>query len=387
MSVSESTIDLFSDHTLANTESQYRALRDTGAIVYLSTNDLYAVTRYEAVRQALRADRILVNSKGVAANPIINERGGDGTLTSDGKTHTRRRSILMRPLIPRAINDVRERVEETADRLIRDLLARDEFCGVADFASHLPVSIVADLVGLEESGRENMLEWAAATFNALGPMNERTQSALPMAQDLILYVHQLGPDRVREGGWAARILDEAERGVLTPGEGAMMVVDYVAPSLDTTILAAAHMLWRLAVTEGAFEALRADPDLVPSVVNESVRLSSPIREFTRFAADDYTANGVTIPAGARAAVLYASANWDERHYEAAPEFRVDRNPRDHVGWGHGVHTCAGLHLARLEMEALARALIRHVRRIETGKPVPLVNNVLQGFSAFPARLN
>ena len=100
MIVSESTIDLFSDHTLANTESQYQALRDTGAIVYLSTNDLYAVTRYDAVKQALRADRILVNSKGVAANPIINERGGDGTLTSDGKTHMRRRSILMRPLIP-----------------------------------------------------------------------------------------------------------------------------------------------------------------------------------------------------------------------------------------------------------------------------------------------
>ncbi|MEO0580343.1 MAG: cytochrome P450, partial [Pseudomonadota bacterium] len=368
MTLPESTIDLFSDETLANTAAAYQALRDTGPIVFLPANDLFAVTQYQSVKQALRADLVLVNSKGVAANPIINDTTAEATLTSDGETHLRRRAILMRPLTPRALEDVKQRIDETADRLVQDLMARDEFCGVADFASHLPVSIVADLVGLEESGRENMLEWAAATFNALGPLNGRTQAALHTAADLIQYVHQLGPDRVRDGGWAARILAEAQSGVLTPGEGAMMVVDYVAPSLDTTILASAQMLWRLASTDGAFDTLRSNPDLVPSVVNESVRLASPIREFTRYAASDYEADGLTIPAGGRAAMLYASANWDERHYADADQFQVDRNPRDHLGWGHGAHTCAGMHLARLEMEALARALIRHVKKIEADEP-------------------
>ncbi|MEM7282657.1 MAG: cytochrome P450 [Pseudomonadota bacterium] len=385
--IPESEMDLFSDETLTNTQSHYKALRELGAIVYLPANELYAVTHYAAVKQALRADYALINSKGVAANDIINNTTAEATLTSDGKTHLRRRAILMRPLMPKSLRDIKQRVEDTADTLVRDLLSRDEFCGVKDFASHLPMSIVAELVGLEESGRESMLDWAAATFDALGPMNDRTKTALHTAQDLIKYVHQLGPDRVREGGWASNILEQAKQGVLTPGEGAMMIVDYVAPSLDTTILATGHMLWRLGTTAGAFQALKQDPELVSSVVYESVRMASPIREFTRFVNSDFVLDESKIPAGSRVAVLYASANWDERHYELPDQFQVDRNPRDHVGWGHGTHVCAGMHLARLEMESLLRALIHHVDTIQVGEPVPILNNVLQGFAALPATLH
>ena len=379
-----SDIDLFSDDTLTNTPARYRTLRDIGPVVYLQRNDLFALTHFDAVRAALRADDVLINGRGVAANDFLNTTNSEATLISDGAVHSRRRAILIRPLLPKSLAEVRQRIKDSAGRLVRDLLGRDGFCGVRDFAAHLPVSIVAELVGLEESGRENMLEWAAATFNALGPMNDRTSAALERTLGLVRYVQKLSPDRVRQGSWAGQLLEAAERGELTLGEAATMVVDYVAPSLDTTILASAHMLWRLGVTDGAFEALRRNPSLAASAVNESVRLASPIREFTRYAQTDFTWNGVTVPARARAAVLYASANWDERHYESADAFRVDRNPRDHVGWGHGVHICAGMHLARLEMESLARALIEHVEHIEVGEPVPIFNSVLQGFESLPA---
>jgi cytochrome P450 len=84
-------------------------------------------------------------------------------------------------------------------------------------------------------------------------------------------------------------------------------------------------------------------------------------------------------------ILYASANHDERHYHRPESFVADRNPRDHVGWGHGPHTCVGMHLARLEMEVLLGALIGQVERIEVGTPIRLRNNVLQGFTALPTR--
>jgi cytochrome P450 len=84
-------------------------------------------------------------------------------------------------------------------------------------------------------------------------------------------------------------------------------------------------------------------------------------------------------------ILYASANRDERHYDRPEVFVVDRNPRDHVGWGHGPHVCAGMHLARLEMEVLLGELVRQVERIEVGTPERLRNNVLQGFTALPTR--
>lgn len=387
MTIPRSDIDLYSDETLTNTAQLYQELRDLGPVVYLPTNDLYAITHFSAVKAALRADSALINGKGVAANEAINGAANEATITSDGTIHNRRRSILMRPLMPRALKDIQARVEESAERLVQDLLGQENFCGVKAFASHLPVSIVAELVGLEEEGRENMLSWAAATFDALGPMNERTQSALQRAFGLLQYAGSLGPDTVRADGWARAIFDSCADGEIAPGEATMMIVDYVAPSLDTTILATAHMLWRLGTTPGAFEALKEDTALIPSAVNESVRLASPIRGFTRFVQTAYDVDGESVPAGARVAVLYASANWDENHYPNAAHFKVDRNARDHVGWGHGPHVCAGQHLARLEMEALLRAMAQHVTSIEVEAPTPILNNILQGFADLPARFH
>lgn len=387
MTVAESQLDLYSDTTLSGTQGVYKELRDTGPIVFCSNNDLYAITQYDAVRDALRSDSILINGKGVAANDLINNTPSETVIISDGETHARRRNILMKPLNMRAISDVRDRIQETADRCVEELVERDRFCGVKDFASVLPISIVADMVGLTEHGRENMLDWAAATFNALGPANDRTMAALPLAGQLLQYTATLSADQVSPEGWAGQILSHAEQGSISPSEAVMMIVDYVAPSLDTTILASAHMLWQLGKTPRAFEALRSNEQLVPGIVNETVRLSSPIRSFTRFAQSDYNSEYGRIPAGARAVILYASANWDERHYQNAHSFVVERNPRDHVGWGHGVHSCAGMHLARAEMEALARSLARYATSIEVDAPIPIVNNVLQGFESFNASLN
>ena len=102
------------------------------------------------------------------------------------------------------------------------------------------------------------------------------------------------------------------------------------------------------------------------------------------AAEDFELEGATIPKGARALVLFASGNRDERKYANPDAFDVTRNARDNVAWGHGPHVCVGMHLARLEMECLLRALSEQVDRIEVGTPEPFINNVLQGFKSLPA---
>lgn len=386
MTIGQSAVDLYGGDVLRNTAHRYRELRQLGPIVRLTHNDLYAVTRFQAVREALRADSQLISGQGVSANDLFNAASAGATLTSDGEEHHRKRSILMRPLTPTALGAIKQRMEDEASRLVLSLLERDVVCGVKDFASHLPLQIVSDLVGLEQSGRERMLDWAAAVFDAQGAMNARTAQALQHALGLVEYVRGLDRGRVNPGGWAADLLSEAEAGLLPSDEARFMIADYVVPSLDTTILASAQMLWSLGATPGAFNALRINPDLVQSVVNESVRLASPVRCFTRLAVTEVELAGEVIPAGARVAILFASANWDESQYPEAEVFQADRNPRDHVGWGHGVHVCAGMHLARLEMEALARALARHVTTIEVFEPTRITNNVLQGFEAFRARL-
>lgn len=378
------TGDIYARTALLDPLPHFKAIRDLGPAVWLPKYKLWAIGRFDDIRTALRASDKLISGKGVAANKFVNDRSKDVTLAADGADHQRRRSTLIKPLTPGPLKDLTQRIQTEADSLIARLKSAKTFDAMPTFASHLPVSIVADLVGLKPEGRENMLRWAAGTFQALGPMNWRMLRAVPTLLDLQRYVKTLDRAHVVPGGWADQIFAAADAGTLSRHEAKAMIIDYVAPSLDTTILASGKMLWYLAQNPDVFAAVKQDHALIANVVFESVRLASPIRGFTRLAAEDFELEGATIPKGARALVLFASGNRDERKYANPDAFDVTRNARDNVAWGHGPHVCVGMHLARLEMECLLRALSEQVDRIEVGTPEPFINNVLQGFKSLPA---
>jgi cytochrome P450 len=210
---------------------------------------------------------------------------------------------------------------------------------------------------------------------------------MPHLLGLRRYIAKLEARDVEPGSWAEKLFEAVARGDLSMTEARLAIIDYVAPALDTTILATGHMLWQIGTQPAVWEALRESPTLVPAVVNEAVRLASPIRGFTRYALEPTAIGGSTVPAGGRVLVLFASANRDERRYDNPDLFDIRRDPRDQLGWGHGAHTCAGLHLARLEMEVLLEKLLLRVGRIEADRPVSIHNNVLQGFSRLPARFH
>jgi cytochrome P450 len=379
--------DLYARAALRDPYPHYRAIRDSGPAVYMPRRKLWAVGRFDDVRAVLRADEVFVSGHGVGANGLVNGASSPITLTSDGETHMRRRRVLIQPVMPQPLKELRPRLEAEADRLVESHATGETFDAMASVAAHLPVTIIAELVGLNEEGRTRMLRWAAATFDLLGVLNWRGLRAIPLLLQLKRYAERLDRKLVVPGGWADRLFDAADRGELTRAEANVMIIDYVGPALDTTILATGHMLWRLAVTPGAYEDLRADPALVPSVVNEAVRLASPIRGFTRHVLSDFALGDTAIPKDARLLVLFASANRDERHYADPDAFDIRRNPRDHVGWGHGPHSCVGMHLARLEMEIVLGAVLRHVDRLEVDEPTFAYNNVLQGFKHLPMRFH
>jgi cytochrome P450 len=375
-------LDLFSDAAIRDPHPAYRAIRDCAPAVWLPEHGVWALGRFDDVRAALRADETLVSGRGVALNDLVNQQPGRNTLTSDGDLHKRLRGVLMKPMMPRALAEVRHQIAELADALVADLLSRDSFDGIADFARHLPVSVVSHLVGLPEEGRERMLDWAAATFNALGPMNARAQAGGPELLEMIQYAAGVDRSRLRPDGWAARLFEAADEGKLEAEEVPGLLVDYIAPSLDTTILGTGHLLYLLGAHPAQYELVRANPELIPAAVSEALRLGSPVRAFTRFAVKPYHADGVAIPEGERVLILYGAANRDERHYAEPDRFDVKREARDHLAFGHGVHRCAGGHLAQLELESLLRAVVARVRHIEVGEPRMLMSNMLHGYESF-----
>ncbi len=379
--------DIYARRALQDTNPYFRVMRDLGPAVWLSRHKMWAVTRFEEVRAALRARDVLINGAGVSANRVANGLNAPITIAADGEVHQRRRTHLAAPMQPQALAPLRATIEAEAERAVAEARAAGWLDAMPTLAAHLPLTVVADLVGLDPGGRARMLRWAAQTFDVMGVLNLRGLKAIPGLFDLKGYTDKLTPGQVAPGRWAAALFQAAERGELSGAEANAMIIDYVAPSLDTTILASGHMLWRLTEAAGVLAELKADPALISGVVNEVVRLSSPIRHFTRLAADDYAVGEAVVRKGERLLVVYASANRDERRYADPDAFDVRRNPRDHVGWGHGVHSCAGMHLARMELEALLKALVAQVERVECGTPTPLLNNILQGFKTLPVRLH
>ena len=374
--------DLYSREALLNPHEPYRRIREAGAAVWLQKHRMWAIGRFRDVREALRDDETFRSGKGVAANRLTNAFMEGTTLASDGQTHTNRRRVLLQSLSAKALAEVDPTLKHEASALTRRLLQRDKFDGVSEFASHLPVRVVADLVGVDMD-HTRMLRWARSGFDGLGPTNRRTLTALPPSLRLWRYIHSLRPDNVKPGRWAASVLAAGSDGLLNAAERKAMVIDFIGPSLDTTILASAQLLWSLGTNPDAWRELRENPDLVPAAALEAVRLASPVRGFTRIVQRNTEIDGSVLRAGQRVVLLYASANMDETQFERPEVFSLHRKGTN-LGWGFGAHACVGMHLSKLEMHALLRAMIPAVSQISVSKPVPLLNNTLQGFTSLQA---
>lgn len=374
-----SNIDLYSDEALTNPYPLYRELRDTGGAVWLNKLDMFVLSRYQDVRAALLNAEVFCSSHGVTMNPRMNALRKGNVLNSDGAEHAALRKILARPLSTTAMRALREQITQEAEELVERLVAKKQFDAATDLAQYLPVTIVSNLVGLPEEGRERMLDWAKAAFNCFGPLNDRTLEAFEIVKEMVSYAQtQCLPGKLKPGGWADMLWQAVERGELPADKPPLMVNDYMTPSLDTTIFATSSAVLLFAQNPEQWDLVRQNPKLIPNAINEAMRLESPLQGFSRYVTQDYEIDGVTLPAGSRAIVLYASANRDERKWENPEKFDVTRKASTHLAFGFGPHLCVGKHLALLEMRALFTALAKRVKRFELGESKRLLNNVLRG---------
>ncbi|MCB1337835.1 MAG: cytochrome P450/oxidoreductase [Maritimibacter sp.] len=381
-------IDFYSDEVIADPFPVYEKMRDMGPVVYLSRHDVYALPRYAETSEVLRQPHRFISSKGVSLIPEVNEILIGSTLNSDPPQHDLTRSVTSEPLWPGALHVVEDRIRDAADGLVDTLAKRRTFDAVKDFAQFLPVTIVAELVGLPDGGRENMLKWASATFNLFGSMNERSRAAFDDLKELRDFLDEYGrPEKLKPGGWAKRIFEIGPERGLSYATCAQIMRDYINPSLDSTISTAGQMIKLFAENPDQWDKLRAEPLLLTNAIEEAVRLSAPLRAMSRYVVEDSVIAGYAIPADSRVLVMFASANRDPRKWDDPDRFDVTRDVHDHVGFGQGVHMCLGMHLARLELTALFEALLRRVKRFElTEEPKVAFNNSIRAFSYMPTRI-
>jgi len=332
--------------------------------------------------KGLRDWEAFPSSFGVMMNDDMNQLLRGNTLCSDGDAHNRLRRVVIRPLTPTALRSLQEEVEREAEALVDRLCARGRFCATADLATYLPVTIVSSAIGLPEEGRERMMDWSIGMFNCFGPMNERARNAMPVLSEMMHYArNQAVPGRLRPGSWAEAIHHAAAAGEVPSDAVPVMMIDYMGPSLDTTIFGISSGVWLFAKHPEQWDLVRNDPSLMPAAINEMLRLEAPIQGFSRYVARDYGLDGVTLPEGSRAIIFYGAANRDPRQSPNPDRFDVRRdNARRHMAFGTGPHGCLGMNLAKLEMRSLFMALAQKVKRFHIETEERALNNILRGFN-------
>ncbi|WP_109005168.1 cytochrome P450 [Streptomyces rishiriensis] len=379
--------DMFATSDRRTRYEQYRHLRELGGVVRLRDPDVYAVTRHDEVKAALADHDAFVSGEGVGFDPGVNELMRGVTLVSDPPEHDALRSVVGAGLRPGPLRARGEDIVQKAGDLVAQVVAKGEIDGVTELAQALPMLVIPDYLGLPERNREHLYAWGQVGNDLLGPASERTAHNMEMTRRLFTFAHELAANReLAAGSPGAAMLEAADRGVIAAEKCPLLLVDFIGPSLETTAAAIGHLLVLFAERPDQWDALRAEPGLVASTINELLRFETPVRGLTRVAARDTELGGVTVPQGARIWALFASANRDERKWERADEFDFRRNPLDHLGFGYGAHNCVGQGVARLELHAVIHALLDSVERVElTGDPVIAENTILNTYAGIPVR--
>jgi cytochrome P450 len=293
-------------------------------------------------------------------------------VNQDEPEHARVRKLVSRAFTPRRVEELRPAVMEMLGALLSNL-PNGEFDAVDAIASELPTRVMLRMLGLPDSHCPDFKRWSNAFMLSadLTPA-ERNRSNVEMVE----FFRNLVARRAQElsGGASAEenLLDallaaELDGQRLSHDEVWRFCFTLVVAGSETTTYFAANVLDALLERPDVFEALRADRNLVPRLLEEVLRIAGPAQRLFRVATRDIRVGQAEIRKGDWVALFFAAANHDPAEFPEPTELRLDRpNAGHHLTWGHGVHYCLGAPLATLEVECLVVALLDQFASIERG---------------------
>lgn len=305
--------------------------------------------------------------------------------------HTRLRSLVLRAFTPRAVERMRPRIELVVTTLIDRVRQLGEFDLIADLMEELPVTVIADMLGIPESDRSLLRPWSAeiTLMFELNPSLDYQQRATRASAEFSGYLRELL--RSRQGRAAQDLLADlsqaAEAGDrLSEDELVATCVLLLNAGHEASVNGAANSWWALFRHPATLAHLRERVDLVPTAIEELLRFDTPAPIFERWVLEDIEVQGVRIPRGQEVALLFAAANRDPRVFPSADRIVLDRDPNPYLSFGAGIHYCLGAPLAKLEFDILFRQMLERMPHLElVSEPRWKPRFVLRGLEAIRVR--
>lgn len=354
----------------------YRRLRDEAPVFHNTDIDVWALTRFDDVRTAASDWETFSTSASGTGNDLDDTYqlflpAGD-LAGNDPPIHTRLRGALRSAFSPSALRVRFEpAVREQAARRIGAFAGAGHADLAADLARPIPGSVMFTWFGFPEDDHQQLLAWFGAMLERDAGRRELPPVALAARDHVRAYVLETARQRrFRPSDDLITFLVAAvDAGELLEDEllGASLLL-FVA-GITTTSGLISNSLLHLAEFPEQRARLAADPSLLPSAIEELVRYDAPIQALIRATTRDVELHRTVIPAGSRVALVWASANRDERHLADPDVLDVTRPPQRHLSFGEGIHHCLGAPLARLEARIVFEEVLRRIPDYEIAGPI------------------
>jgi cytochrome P450 PksS len=372
------TYPILNAATRANPQPMYAQMRQHDpiycAVGPVTGNQFWFFTRYEDVVAVLRDQRFVKNARKnlkpeyafryVAENPDpIWESINRHLLASDPPDHTRLRGLVHKGFTPKRVRDLEPRIRQIADDLLNAIGEKESGDLLNDFAFPLPITVIAEMLGVHIEMRDKFREWTQAL---LFGMDESAGQIAVM--EFVQYVNELIEERRAEdkGDILSALVSAEEDGdQLEHMELLSMVFLLLVAGHETTVNLIGNGTLALMQNPDAMQQLQENPSLIRSAVEEMLRYNGPVETpIWSFASQDVEISGVVIPEGDVVMPSLLAANRDPAVFENPDTFDITRDPNPHVAFGHGIHYCLGAPLARMEGAIAINALLERYPGIQ-----------------------
>jgi cytochrome P450 len=368
----------------------YRRMRDEAPVYHNAKYGFWLLSRYEDCRNAAADFRTFTSALGTSLEEL---KAQEPTLiNSDPPVHTRLRNLVTRAFQPGAVAPLEDAVRQMARELLAPALARGEIDVIADFAARLPMAIICQMLGFPRDDEDMLRLWTDAVVHRDEGVFEMPDSGMEATLKLFDYFEKDMQRRTGlplKGDLVASLMQAEAEGKLGHKEVLGYIYILSIAGNETTTKLIGNMVYQLHKHPDQRRRLLADPSLVPSAVEETMRYDGPTQMMARTTTSEISLHGETIPAMSKVGLLFISANRDERKFENAETYDIGRDAKDHLGFGYGLHACLGMHLARLEgrvaLEEILAALPDFT--VDEGGLERMHSPNVRGFTRVPVRFS
>ena len=327
---------------------------DMSGMPHEESKPVFMVYRHEEVQQMLRDNETF--SSAIIIDAFGDVLGKHVMLGMDEPEHGRHRSLVSKAFSQKALARWEdELVGKVGNELIDRFADRGRAELVKEFTFPYPSQIIAGLLGLPREDYPQFQRWSISLLSfTINP--ERGRAASNTLREYFVPILAARREEPRDDLISGLAQAEIDGEKLSDEEIFSFLRLLLPAGVETTYRSLGNMLFGLLSNPDQLDAVRADRSLLPQAIEEAVRWEPPLLAITRVATRDTELAGVPIPAGSSVMPMLGAANRQDDRYPDPDRFDIFRSARAHIGFGHGVHACLGMHLARLEMRVALNLL-------------------------------